>query len=525
MKVLVADKLALQGLKILEGEKKLKIDIKTGLKPPELKKIIGDYEIIAVRSGVTLTAPLLQAAKKLKLIVRAGVGVDNIDTDCATKLGIIVENTPGGNIVTTAEHTIALLFSMARFIPQANQTLREGKWMRSHFMGLEITGKNLGIIGLGNIGRIVAERAKGLKMNVLGYDPFIPKETVKQMEVQLVSLDELLQKSDFITIHVPLLEATKNLISKKEIDKMKKGVCLINCARGGLVSEKDLLEGLQSGKIAAAALDVFEEEPPQNNPLVQMPNVVCTPHLGASTEEAQVKVAIDCAKQIVEFVSKQVVINAVNVPSINRELLDILEPFLKLAEQLGKFSRQLGPSTKKLSLSYAGDIVQYDLRPLTSSFLMGFFSQVLGKSVNFVNAPTIAQERGLEVVESKTRVTRDFTSLISVKIEDNGKSHTLSGTLFGKTEPRIVTIDGFYLEAVPEGHILFIKNYDKPNVIGNIGRILGLSKINISRMHLGPDKERKEAISLINIDTPATDKILKKLANLPDIISVQQVLL
>ncbi|MBI2609440.1 MAG: phosphoglycerate dehydrogenase [Deltaproteobacteria bacterium] len=525
MKVLVADKLAQEGLDILKTVKNLKVDIHTGLSQAELEKIIDQYDIVAVRSGTTLTAPLIEKAKNLKLIVRAGIGVDNIDVPAATQKGVIVENTPGGNVITTAEHTIALLFSMARRIPEANLSLRQGKWERSTFVGLELTGKNIGVIGLGNIGRIVALRALGLKMNVLGYDPYLPKEAAKQMEIKLVSFEELLSQSDFITVHVPLTEQTKNLISKNEIKKMKNGVCIINCARGGIINERDLLEALQNKKVWAAALDVFEEEPPQNNPLITTPHVVCTPHLGASTADAQINVSIDCAKQIIEFVTKNVILNSVNVPSVSRELLDILDPYLLLTEKLGKLMQQMCPSLKTLTLEYAGEIVKHDLRPLTSSFLMGFFSGILGKSVNFVNASTIAQERGLDIIESKTKIAHDFASLISVKSQSNGEIHTLSGTIFGKTEPRIVNIDGFYLEAVPEGYILFVRNFDRPNVIGNLGNILGKNKINISRMHLGLDKKKGEAISLINIDTLAPPEILKRIENLPDIISVKQVLL
>src|SRR3989338_3717129 len=525
MKVLVADKLANEGLKILKSEKSLRVDIRTDLPPEKLGKIIKDYDIIAVRSVTKLTQDLLKKAKMLKLVVRAGIGVDNIDVKTATQQGVIVENTPGGNIITTAEHTLALMMACARNISQAHESLRKGEWKRSSFMGLELTSKTLGVIGLGNIGRVVAERAQGLKMRVLGYDPFLPAKKAKELGVELVRLDDVLAQSDFITLHVPLLASTKNMISKKEIAHMKKGVCLINCARGGLINEEDLLNGLKSGKIQGAALDVFEQEPPHNNPLVKHPSVVCTPHLGASSGEAQVNVAIDCAKQIVDYATKKIIVNAVNVPSITKEALDILNPFLKLVEKMGKFANQIQLEIKKLDIEYAGDLVKFDLRPLTATLLYGFFSEVLGKGVNFVNAPNVAQERGLEVTESKTSVPHDFTSLVTLRIEGVESSHIISGTIFGKSEPRIVKIDNFNLDALPEGHLLVIKNHDKPNVIGNIGRALGKNKINISRMHLGLDKSKKEALSLINIDTKATEKILKDIEKLPDIIQVKQIFL
>ena len=525
MRVLVADKLANEGLKILKNEKSLHVDIQTDLPHEKLSKIIKDYDIIAVRSGTKLTQDLLKKAKKLQLVVRAGIGVDNIDVKAATKLGVIVENTPGGNIVTTAEHTLALMMACARNISAAHESLKKGEWKRSSFMGLELTGKALGVIGLGNIGRIVAERAQGLKMHVLGYDPFLSEKKARELGVDLVTLDELLKKSDFISIHVPLLSSTKNMISKKEIAKMKKGVCIINCARGGLINEEDLLHGLKSGKIYGAALDVFEVEPPKNNPLVTHPQVVCTPHLGASSGEAQINVAIDCAKQIVDYVTKKIIVNAVNVPSITKEALDTLNPFLKLVEKMGKFASHIQPGIKKLGIEYAGDLVKFDLRPLTATLLYGFFSEVLGKGVNFVNAPAVAQERGLEVTESKTSVPHDFTSLVTLRIEAAHNNHIISGTIFGKSEPRIVKIDNFNLDALPEGHLLVIKNHDRPNVIGNIGRSLGKNKINISRMHLGLDKKKKEALSLINIDTKASEKILKEIEKLPDIIQVKQIFL
>ena len=525
MRVLVADKLANEGIKILKNEKILHVDIQTELSREKLAHIIKDYDVIAIRSGTKLTQDLLKKAKKLKLVVRAGIGVDNIDVKAATGQGIIVENTPGGNIVTTAEHTLALMMACARNISQAHESLRKGEWKRSSFMGLELTGKVLGVIGLGNIGRVVAERAQGLKMRVLGYDPFLPAKKAKELGVELVRLDDVLAQSDFITLHVPLLPSTKNIISKKEISKMKKGVCIINCARGGLVNEEDLLHGLKSGKIYGAALDVFAQEPPHNNPLIKHPNVVCTPHLGASSGEAQVNVAIDCAKQIVDYATKNIIVNAVNVPSITKEALDTLNPFLKLMEKMGKFSSQIQPGVKKLCIEYAGDLVKFDLRPLTATFLYGFFSEVLGKSVNFVNAPSVAEERGLEISESKTSVPHDFTSLVTVRIEAENKDRVISGTIFGRSEPRIVKIDNFNLDALPEGHLLVIKNHDKPNVIGNIGRALGKNRINISRMHLGLDKKKKEALSLINIDTKATEKILKDIEKLPDIIQVKQVFL
>ncbi|MBI2026346.1 MAG: phosphoglycerate dehydrogenase [Deltaproteobacteria bacterium] len=525
MKLLIADSLSERGLSILEKESSLEIDQKIGLSAADLKKIIENYDIIAVRSSTRLTQDVLEHAHCLKLIVRAGIGVDNIDLKAATQKGIIVENTPGGNVVTTAEHALALLFAVARHIPQSYHTLLQGQWKRSYFLGTEISGKTLGIIGLGNIGRIVADRAQGLKMNIIGYDPYISSQKAAELEIKLVSLDELLSESDFVTIHVPLLEGTKNLITLNELRKMKKGSFLINCARGGIVKESDLLIALNEGIISGAALDVFEQEPPISNPLVSHPRVVSTPHLGASTEDAQVNVAIEAARQIVEFATNNAIINAVNVPSVKKELLEILQPYINLVEKLGKLVQQLEATFTKIHVEYAGDIVKYDLRPLSSSLLMGFFSQVLGKTVNFVNSPQIAEERGLQLIETKTRTSPDFSSLITVTAHGEKKSHIVSGTIFGKTEPRIVSLDGFHIEAIPSGHILIITNEDQPNVIGSIGNTLGRQNINISRMHLGLDRNHKKAISLINIDTQATDSILKSLEKLPHILNVKQVFL
>jgi D-3-phosphoglycerate dehydrogenase / 2-oxoglutarate reductase len=527
-KILVSDKLSEAGLKILKDASSLEVDVKTGLKPDELKKIIGDYEGLIIRSSTKVTADLLSAAEKLKIIGRAGIGVDNVDTTAASKKGIIVENTPGGNVVTTAEHAIAMMCSAARKIPQATSSMKGGKWEKTKFVGSELYNKTLGVVGVGNIGKIVADRALGLKMKVIAYDPFLSSETAAKMGVELVELEDLFARSDFITIHTPLNEKTRNLIDRPAFGKMKKGVYIINCARGGIVNEEALVAAVQEGIVAGAALDVFAEEPiSADHPLLKLEQVVCTPHLGASTDEAQENVAVEVAEQMVDYFVRGIVRNAVNFPSISAELAGVLQPYLSLAEKLGKLHGQLASSSpEEIHIEYSGELAEYPVASLTVSVLKGILEPILEDvSVNYVNAPFIAKERGMKVVESKVSSAKDFRSLIQVTLKTTKETREVSGTIFGTKNPRIVKIDDFYLEAVPEGTILVIHNQDRPGVVGNVGTLLGKNSVNISRMQLGLVKGKEKAIALYNVDQPVSASLLGELAKLPNIISVKQVTL
>lgn len=527
-KVLVSDKLSEAGLKILQDCPELQVDAKPGLSPEELAAIIGDYEALVIRSGTTVTPKILEAAKNLKLIGRAGIGVDNVDLPAASKHGVIVENTPSGNAVTTAEHAIAMMFAVSRMIPQATMSMKAGKWEKKQFTGRELCNKNLGIIGVGNIGKIVASRALGLKMKVLGFDPFLTPEAASKMGIELVSLEEIFKRADYITAHVPLNEKTRGLINRASFAKMKQGVYIINCARGGVVDEAALFEALESGKVAGAALDVFAQEPPpEDSPLVKHPKVICTPHLGAATDEAQENVATEVAEQVVDYFVKGEIRNAVNFPSISSELAKILKPYLNLAERLGSLVGHLvtEENPRKITLEYVGELAQYPTAPLTTCLLKGLLSVVLdeGGRVNYVNSPVLAKERGIKVVEAKVHEAEGFTNLIEIKVETAKGSRVISGTIFGTEHPRIVRIDDFYLEAQPEGHILLIRNIDKPGVIGSVGTCLGKNNVNIARMQLGLSSSSGEAMALYNVDSHVNTKVIAELKQLPNIISVQAI--
>lgn len=525
MNILVTDSLAPQGLEVFEHTPGFKVDVRLGLKPPELKKSIGDYHGWVIRSGTKVTADLIEAAEKLKVIGRAGVGVENIDVEAASKKGIVVMNTPGGNNVTTAEHTITLMLSLARHIPQAVASLKAGQWKRDKFMGVELCNKTLGVIGLGNVGRIVAERAVGLRMKVIGHDPFVLSENAARLGVELVSLEEIFKRSDFITVHVPLTNETRGLINRKAIAKMKKGVRIINCARGGIVDEKDLAEALKEGKVAGAALDVYIDEPPSpDHPLVKMEQVITTPHLGASTDEAQLNVAIAVAEQMVDFLSRGIIRYAVNVPSVSPELLNALRPYLTLGEKLGSLQVQMLASLpKEVHIEYGGEVTQYDVAPLTLAVLKGILTPMMESSVNYVNAPVIARERGIKVVESKSSQASDFASSITVRVKTKEKELEVEGAIFGSNNPRIVRINNFYLEAVPEGYILILHNRDVPGVIGAVGTLLGQKGINIAGLELGREKVGGMAISFFHVDDVVPKETLEALRNLPSIVTAELV--
>jgi D-3-phosphoglycerate dehydrogenase len=468
---------------------------------------------------------LLENARNLKLVLRAGIGLDNVDIPAATDRGIVAMNAPTGNIVTTAEHALAMIFAATRHVAQADASIRQGKWEKKKFQGNELRGKTLGLMGLGNIGKTVAERAVALGMNVIGYDPFVTAEAAAKHHIRLVSTEEVLKQSDYLSLHVPLTNGTKNMINADALKKMKKGSYLINCARGGLVDEKALIEALTSGHLNGAALDVFETEPlPADSPLFKCPNLVMTPHLGASTDEAQVQVGLEVAEQILLYSRDGVLKNAVNVPNIPLDQLTVLRPFISLCERIGSFSGQLAPAEgiKKVCVHYAGAVADHNREILTLSVLKGFLTPQLSMPVNFVNARKLLKERGISVQESFEQDCEDYTSLVEFTIEGT-HSMSVSGTLFGKEESRIVSIDHFQIDAVPAGWLLYTKNVDQPGVIGALGSALGSQGVNIARMHLGRDPKKGEAIALISVDSEPSPAVLENLRKIKGMLVVKSI--
>lgn len=520
-KVLISDKMSPKAAEIFK-KNKITVDVKTGLEPSELKKIIGNYDGIAIRSATKLKPDLIKAAKKLKVVGRAGIGVDNVDIPAATGQGVIVMNTPFGNSVTTAEHAIAMMFALARQIPQASTSTHAGKWEKSKFMGVELTNKTLGVIGCGNIGAIVIARALGLKMNVIGYDPFLSEERASDLGIKKVSLDKLFKEADFITLHTPLIDATRNIINAESIKKMKKGVRIINCARGGLVDEKALKKALESGHVAGAALDVFEVEPAKKNALFGMENVVCTPHLGASTAEAQENVALQVAQQISDYLNKGIVTNALNMPSVSPEEAPRLDPYIKLGQQLGSFAGQLTENAlKSVKIEYEGAVAHLNTKPITASLMMGLLQHLID-NVNMVNAPIVAQERNISVKETLDEKPGDYQTKITLKVKTDKQERSVSGTLYGSKLPRLVEVNEIKLEAELGKNMLFINNEDKPGLIGDVGNVLGNAKVNIANFHLGRGKKKNDAVALVDIDEKISDKLLQKVQKLSSVKQVKQ---
>ncbi|MBW2490824.1 MAG: phosphoglycerate dehydrogenase [Deltaproteobacteria bacterium] len=525
-KVMIRDNMFPIAKEILEATGKINVVVdndKATSDPEVLSKIIGEFHGLAIRSGTQVTEEVLKNAGQLKVIGRAGIGVDNIDVASATKHGIVVMNAPGGNTITTAEHTISLMLALARNIPQGTASIRDGKWEKKKLAGIEITGKTLGIIGLGHIGRVVADRAKGLKMVVIAADPYVSKDAAKALDVELVSLDDLLARSDFITLHVPRLQETVGMINETTLNRMKQGVRIINCSRGEVVNIDDLYQAILSGHVAGAALDVLPQEPPEPDlPVLQHPNVIFTPHLGASTGEAQIKVAEMIAKQMSAYLLDGIIMNAVNFPSLPIDVMDQIRPHLDLTEKMGSLMGQLVRKIHDITISYSGDVANLDTRPLTHAALKGLLGSFTDTPVNYVNAPTLAQEKGIHVHETISSAKHDFTSLIRMKLEDHeGGIDEIWGTIYEKKYPRLVKIGEIYLDAIPEGWMIIIQNIDRPGVIGNVGTTLGRHNINIGRFQLGRRGDR--AICLVNIDTPADETVIHDLSELPNIISVQQV--
>ena len=523
IKVLIADHLSEDGIQLLKDEPGLAVDVKTGLSSQELAALIGPYEGLVVRSATKVTAEVIAKADHLKVIGRAGVGLDNVDADAATKRGIIVMNVPAGNTISTAEQTVSLLLALARRIPQANASLRAGLWERAKFVGTELFGKTLGIVGLGKIGTEVAKRAQSFGMRVLAYDPFLSSERAQQLEVQLTDLPHLYAEADFITVHTPLTNETRHLIGAKELAMMKPGVRLINCARGGIIDEAALHQAIVEGKVAGAAIDVFEQEPPaKDHPLVKLDQVVCTPHLGASTQEAQLNVAIEVAKQVADALLGRGIRNAVNMPSVDAQTLKVLQPYLLLGERLGALATQLsGGQVAEVRVTYVGEMTAHDTSAVTLAILKGILAPVVGENVNYVNASLIAAERGIKVIEAKANRMAEFANLLALDVVSDGATLTLQGTLSARREPRIVKLDRYFIEAIPEGHMLIIKNEDKPGLIGHLGMLLGEAQINIAGMSNGRDKPGGTAITVVNIDNAVPPEVLERVKRLHHVLDVK----
>jgi D-3-phosphoglycerate dehydrogenase len=518
-KVLISDKLSPQAAELLRS-RGVEVDIETGLDEAQLIERIAGYDGLAIRSATKVTEAVLDAAKKLKVVGRAGIGVDNIDRPAATARGVVVMNTPFGNSVTTAEHAIAMMFALARQIPQADRSTRVGKWEKSRFMGVELAGKTLGLIGCGNIGSIVAERAQGLKMRVISYDPFLAQERATDLNVEKVELDALLARADVISLHTPLNDATRGIIDAAAIAKTRKGVRIVNCARGGLVVESDLKDAIESGHVAGAALDVFEEEPAGENPLFELEQVVATPHLGASTAEAQEKVAVQVAEQIADYLLTGTVTNALNMPSVTAEDAPRLKPYMELADQLGSFAGQITETgIKSVSMRFEGHAATLNCRPLSAIMLQGLLKPLL-ESVNMVNAPLIAKQRDIEVSETLYDGPCDYHTQIRLTVTTEQRVREISGTLLG-ARPRITEIEGIQMDAALGPHMIFVNNRDTPGMIGTFAKMVGDRGINIATFHLGRSEISGGAIALVEVDQPVPDDLVAEVRALPDVVRVQ----
>lgn len=519
-RVLISDKLSPAAVQIFK-DRGIAADVKPGLDKDQLAEIVGDYDGLAIRSATKVTAKLLDRAKNLKVVGRAGIGVDNVDLAAATAKGVIVMNTPFGNSITTAEHAITLMLALARQIPAADASTQAGKWEKNRFMGVEITGKTLGVIGCGNIGSIVADRAHGLHMKVIAYDPFLSPERAADLGVEKVDLDELLRRSDFITLHTPLTEKTKNVIDGRAIELMKPSVRIVNCARGGLVDEVAVRKALDSGRIAGAAFDVFAVEPATENPLFGHPNVVCTPHLGASTTEAQENVALQVAEQMSEYLLRGAISNAVNFPSISAEEAPRLKPFIRLAEQLGLFAGQVTETgLKAVKLIYEGQVAAMNTRALTSAAVAGLLKPLL-QDVNMVSAPIVARERGIAVEETKRDAESDYESLVTLTVVTERQERSIKGTVFADGRPRVVSIKGIRMDAEFGPSMLYITNEDKPGFIGRFASLLGDANINIATFHVGRDAPGGNAIALVEVDGAVPPAVIDAVRSLPNVQRVR----
>ena len=515
-KVLISDKLSPQAVDIFK-QNGVEVDVKVGMTPDELAACIGDYDGLAIRSATKVTKDILASAKNLKVVGRAGIGVDNVDIPAASANGVVVMNTPFGNSVTTAEHAIAMMMSLARRIPAASESTHASKWEKSKFMGVELTGKTLGLIGCGNIGSIAASRAQGLKMKVIGYDPFLSDARAKDLNIEkMENLDDLLARADFITLHTPLTDSTRGILGKENLAKCKKGARIINCARGGLIDESALKQAIENGHIAGAALDVFEEEPAKNNVLFGMEQVICTPHLGASTSEAQENVAVQVAEQMADYLVNGTVANSLNSPSVSAEDAVKLAPYIKLAEQLGGFAGQLTENgLESITIEYQGKAADLNTKPLTAVAVMGVLSPLVS-GVNMVNAPIVAKERNIEISEVTSNSESNYQSLIRVTVKTDKRSRTIVGTLFAEN-PRIVEVHGTALEATLGNLMLYINNEDKPGLVGGLGKLLGEAGINIANFHLGRNSQEDDAVALVEIDQEISNDKVVEISKLPSV--------
>ncbi|MBV9462928.1 MAG: phosphoglycerate dehydrogenase [Verrucomicrobiae bacterium] len=518
--ILIAEPIAQRGIELLSRNDRFQVDVKLNLKPDELEKIIGDYDVLLVRSQTKVNAALLAKAGKLRAIGRAGVGVDNVDVEAATARGIIVMNTPAGNTISTCEHAFSMLLSLARNIPQAHSSMKAGKWERKSFEGVEVYSKTLGIVGMGRIGSEVARRAIAFGMRVLAYDPFLSLHRAKSLQVELVELDEIYARSDFITIHVPATDETRNMIGAEQFKKMKKGVRIVNCARGGIINEKELADAIRSGQVAGAALDVYEKEPPPADlPLRDLQQVVMTPHLGASTMEAQESVGVEIAEAVSELLLESTVRNAVNVPNVDAQTLKIIQPYLSFGQKLGRILSQLSPKrVEKLIIDYSGKISEVDTKPVSRAVLTGYLEHAAGKDVNAVNVMSIAENLGIQVEERKTSNVKDYTELIQIIVRSAEGEYSIAGTFYGSpNNPRIVRINDTPVEATPHGILFLMANKDRPGIVGHIGTIMGKHKVNIASMSLSREKLGGEALTVLNLDSVPSEACMAEIKRDPDI--------
>ena len=524
-RILVADNIAASGVDLLQKHVEVEVTVQPGLPPDALLDAIPHYDGLIVRSATKVTADLIAAATSMKIIGRAGIGVDNIDVDAATRHGIIVMNTPEGNMNTAAEHTISMLLALSRSIPQASAEVKSGRWERQKFLGTEVVNKVLGVIGLGRIGSLVVRKAQGLGMQTVAYDPYIATDAAQQLGVEILDLPEVLRRADYLTVHTPKTSETQALIGSEELQLMHRGAFVINCARGGIIDEAALHEALVNGTVAGAALDVFEKEPPSaDHPLLQLDNVICTPHLGAQTEEAQERVAIGVAEQMLDYFQYGQIKNAVNMPNLDAESYRALQPYLSLGAKLGAFQVQLleGGLTD-VTVSYSGDVSSLGTKPITAAVLHGILGHFLGPQVNLVNALVLARDRRIRVVERQQQERENYASLIEVEIGTERQRGSIAGTLFGKGDARIVQMDRFPIEAVPEGHMLVFSNQDIPGVIGRIGTILGNAQINIAGFHLGRLQPNGTAVCVVNVDSAIPPGILDTIRDIPNLIYAKTV--
>jgi len=523
-KVLVMDGVEEKGLAALRQEPEIEVVIGAKMTEDELCAVIGEYDGMIVRSATKVTARVVESAARLKVVGRAGVGVDNIDIPAATSKGILVVNAPGGNTIAAAEQTMAMMLALSRNIPRACATLRSGKWDKKAFMGVELRDKILGVIGLGRIGSAVAKKAQGMDMNVVAFDPYITEEKAELLGIKLLSLEDVFRQADFITVHIPLTKETKYIVGENAFSLMKDGVRVINCARGGVLDEQALYNAMKAGKVAGAALDVFEKEPNTDSPLYEFDNFIATPHLGASTKEAQLSVAVDVSESIVAALKGDFVKNTVNIPSLSPKALKVVKPYLALAEKMGKFAAQIiRGRVNKLEIIYGGDLANQEVTPITTALIKGFLDTILQDMVNFVNASLQAKNRGIQVVQKQSEEEGDYANLINVKVTSNKEEISVAGTIFGGVDARLVSIDGYHVDAVPEGNMLYIPHIDKPRIIGPVGNLIGAQDINISGMQVGRKVVGGRAVMLLNVDAPLPEETMAEINKIEGILGVRNV--